>query len=235
MLSSPERPTRLRRVPARRGFTLAELVVALLLFSIVGGGILTLMMRQQRFYRSTADIIQLQGQLRQGGSVVPLDLRGMSTSDTTANGIVNGRAANYNADVYAKTNQSIDFRRVFGSSMLCAKLPATPSTIVIYPNTLDSTLVLTTWAATPQLGDSLLILDEGKMISTIDDRWRVYEVRSMATGKGNKGCPWKLAATSAAPADSSPLLYASDTVRVSYRIGLDRAIATGVQIGAPLR
>src|SRR3712207_6717642 len=112
MLSSPERPTRLRRVPARRGFTLAELVVALLLFSIVGGGILTLMMRQQRFYRSTADIIQLQGQLRQGGSVMPLDLRGMSTSDTTANGIVLGRATNYNADIYARSDKRSEERRV---------------------------------------------------------------------------------------------------------------------------
>jgi len=214
----------------RRGFTLPEMLIALVLFSLVGGGIITLVMRQQRFYRSTAEVIKVQGQLRQGGSGLPLDLRGISTSDTTANGITSfARAVNYNTDVYSRTEASIDFRRVFGSSVICAK-PAV-NVITIYPTALDAVPILTTWANQPQVGDSVLVLDEGKMLSTVDDRWRVYEVRTVAVAKGNKGCPWK----SAVPLDSAPLLYAADTVRNSYRIGLGENHHQYVHVGAPVR
>jgi type II secretory pathway pseudopilin PulG len=221
-------PTRLRRAPARPGFTLGEMLIAIVLFSLVGGSILSLMMRQQRFHRSTTEVIRLQGQLRQASSVLPLDLRGISTADTTANGIgVGARATNYNADIYARTGTSIDVRRIFGSSLICAK-PAT-NTITIYPSALDSVPVLTAWAATPVVGDSLVVLDEGKLIGVEDDSWRVYEVRIVAAAKGSKGCPWKTAT------DPGAVLYPADTIRTSYRIGLDQNLAPHVRVGAPLR
>jgi hypothetical protein len=204
------------------------MVVALLLFSLVGGGILTLVMRQQRFYRSTAEIIKVQGQLRQGASVLPLDLRGVSTSDT----MVNGAATKYNADIYGKSDWYIEFRRVFGSSMICAKRSAAPlDTITLYPKSLGSTAALTSWAATPVLGDSILILDDGSMIGTGDDRWQAYEVRAVTPVTGAKGCPYKFVTST----DSTPLLEMSDTVRASYKIALDRGLSPTVMIGNPVR
>jgi len=221
-MTSRQQPPR-----SRWGFTLTEMIIALVLFSLVGGSILSLMMRQQRFQRATAEVIKLQGQLRKGASALPLDLRGISTADTTANGIAAAKAANYNTDIYSRSETSIDFRRTFGSSAICAKPAAT--TITIYPTALDAVPILTAWAYSPVVGDSILVLDEGRLLSTEDDVWRVYEVRAVASAKGVKGCPWKTAA------DPSPMLDAADTVRVSYRIGLDQALAANVQIGAPLR
>jgi hypothetical protein len=211
------------------------MLIAFVLFSLVGGGILMLVTRQQRFYRSTAEVIKVQGQLRQGGSMVPLDLRGISTADTTANTLAGTK---YNTDIYARNETSIDFRRIFGGSAICSK-PAL-NTIMVYPTALDSVPVLTAWAFTPVVGDSLVVLDEGRMMSGDDDVWRVYEVRTVAAAKGNKGCPWKVASTSltswtTGAADSALLLYASDTVRNSYRIGLDQNLAANVRVGAPLR
>jgi hypothetical protein len=217
----------------RRGFTLGEMIVALPLFSLVGGAIMSLVVRQQRFYRSTAEVIKLQGQLRQGGALIPLDLRGISTSDTTSNGLAAGKAVNYNTDIYARTDWSIEFRRIFGSSAICARRTAAPlDTIRIFPNALAAVPTLTTWAAMPQVGDSLLVLDEGQSMSVVDDdTWQVYEVRGVHAVNGNDGCPWK----GKVVGDDSPLLTAADNVRNSYKVVLDRPVSQWVRVGAVVR
>jgi prepilin-type N-terminal cleavage/methylation domain-containing protein len=216
----------------RRGFTLAEMTVALLLFSLVGGAILSLVMRQQRFYRSTAELIKQQGQLRQGGSVLPLDLRGISTADTSSNGIgADGKALNYNTDIYSRNDWSIEFRRIFGSSLVCARRTVAPlDTITIFPTKLTDVPTLTTWTTIPELGDSLLVLDEGRSLSVVDDdTWQVYEVRRVEAVTGADGCPWKV------PADSSPLLREADNVRNSFKVALDRPLSNWVRVGSVVR
>src|SRR2546429_6633629 len=70
----------IRRAPSRRaGFTLIELVIAMVLMSLVGGAIVKLLLRQQRFYNSTSDLIQTRQQIRQAAAMVPSDLRGISS------------------------------------------------------------------------------------------------------------------------------------------------------------
>jgi len=217
-----------RHATSRRGFTIAEMVVALLLFSLVGGGIMSLVMRQQRFYRSTAEIIQLQAQLRQGGSVLPLELRGISTGDMTANSV--GTANN--ADIYRKGDWYIEFRRFFGASMICAKRGAAPlDTLTLLPKQTDSAASLSAWGIPPVVGDSILVLDEGKLIGTMDDIWVAYEVRGLTEVSGLDGCPWKTAG------DNSPVLWLADTARKSYKLALDRELPVNstILLGAPLR
>ncbi|MDQ3950382.1 MAG: hypothetical protein M3282_08545 [Gemmatimonadota bacterium] len=221
----------------RRGFTLGEMVVALLLFSLVGGAILTLVMRQQRFYRSTAEIIKLQGQLRQGASVLPLDLRTISTSDTLVNDQVVSPGTKYNADIYSRNDWSIEFRRVFGSSMICAKRAAAPlDTITLFPKATNTIDALSSWGIPPVEGDSILILDERSLVGEGDDRWVAYEVKAVAPVVGAKGCPWKVFPPSV-PVDSTPLLYVADTVRQSYKVAISPALAANskIMVGAPVR
>jgi prepilin-type N-terminal cleavage/methylation domain-containing protein len=235
------RPTPAAAAP-RRGFTLAELVVALLLFSLVGGSILTLVMRQQRFYRSTADVIKLQGQLRQGASILPVDLRGISTSDTLLNQIVNGVETKYNADIYSKNDWSLEFRRTFGGSMICHRRASTApptDTIRILPTSTARIPVLTSWAATPVVGDSILVLDDWTMVGPGDDRWVAYEIKAVAPVSGAHGCPWKQLDTDAIVAgnqfDSTPVLYQADNARNSYKITLNSEISPTIIVGAPVR
>jgi prepilin-type N-terminal cleavage/methylation domain-containing protein len=239
-LISPKPTTRPVAPPsrrgARRGFTLAELVVALMLFSMLAGGILTVVMRQQRFYRSAADIIKVKSQLREGTAVLPLDLRGISTSDTLSN---SGGTA-LNADIYSRSDYALEFRRTFGGSLICRLRTVLPyDTITIYPKSTGRVAAITSWAATPEAGDSLLVLDDYTMVGHGDDRWVAYEVKAVTPVTGGKGCPWKTPATnsgpSTTPADSTSLLYASDTTRTSYKITLDRNISQTVIIGAPVR
>lgn len=231
MIPTQRHSTRAPSASARKGFTLAELIVAMVLFSLVGGGILTVVMRQQRFYRSTAEIIQQQGQLRQGGSVLPLDLRMVSTSDT----LVNSVGTANNADIYSRNDWSLEFRRTFGSSLICAMRTATATdTIVLYPKVLDDVAAVSSWGIAPVEGDSVLILDDWTMLGPGDDRWRAYEVKSVTAVKGIKGCPWK----GKTAGDNTPLLNLSDTARFSYEIalgGTNANLSGSIINGAPVR
>src|SRR5213596_3798938 len=87
------------------GFTLIELVIAMVLMSLVGGAIVKLLLQQQRFYNSTSDLIQTRQQIRQAAAMLPSDLRGISS--------VGG-------DIYAMSDSALEFRSVFGSSVVCA-------------------------------------------------------------------------------------------------------------------
>jgi hypothetical protein len=119
---------------------------------------------------------------------------------------------------------------VFGSSMLCAKPAVGAMTITIFPTALDSVAVLSAFSHRPIPGDSLLVLDEGRLMSTIDDVWRAHELTGFAIVKGINGCPWKTAA------DPTPLLYPADTVRQSFRLAISPGInGFDVNVGATVR
>ena len=59
----------------RAGFTLVELVITLVLVSFVAGAIVKLLLRQQRFYNSTTELIQTRQQIRQAAAMLPSDTR----------------------------------------------------------------------------------------------------------------------------------------------------------------
>src|SRR5438094_6783273 len=88
----------------RAGFTLVELVITLVLVSFVAGAIVKLLLRQQRFYNSTTELIQTRQQIRQAAAMLPSDLRGISS---------------IGGDIYAVTDSSLEFRSVFGISIVC--------------------------------------------------------------------------------------------------------------------
>jgi prepilin-type N-terminal cleavage/methylation domain-containing protein len=213
---------------ARRfGFTLAELLVSLVLFGLVAGGILTMLQRQQRFYGSANALISMRSQLRQGLTVLPFDLRWVSTSDTN----VNSASTKNDADIYSRADDAIEFRQIIGTSVMCGKKATSPvDTVIILPQAL--TVVSTAFSMTPVVGDSILILDEGTMPGELDDRWRPYEITAFSTASGTNGCPF---VTSASLFGSGPLLSAADTGKSSYRLTLSPALSTTTGTDVPVR
>src|SRR2546425_12423247 len=102
-------------VPSRRaGFTLIELLIAMGLMSLVGGAIVSLLLRQQRFYNSTTELIQTRQQIRQAAAMLPSDLRGISSAG---------------GDISVMTDSALEFRSVFGSSVVCANIGGQTSTV----------------------------------------------------------------------------------------------------------
>src|SRR5438876_5228629 len=128
----------IHRAPSRRaGFTLIELVIAMVLMSLVGGAIVKLLLRQQRFYNSTTDLIQTRQQLRQAAAMLPSDFRGISS---------------IGGDISFMTDSALEFRSVFGSSVVCANIGGVLSTV---PRVLATGATMTNWATIPVVGDSL--------------------------------------------------------------------------------
>ena len=145
---------------ARAGATLAELLVVLVILGIVGGVIMRVIVRQQRFYASAAEITSTRTDLRDLATVLPTDLRGISSSG---------------GDIYAMSDSAIDFRLPVGTSTIC-QLGVGLTSVVIPPATLASRSGVTSWISAPQSGDSVLIYDEGATSGTADDVWRLYRI-----------------------------------------------------------
>lgn len=167
VITRSSRPTLGR---SRPGFTLAEMLVVMFLLTIVGGSLMGVLSRQQRFYRGVSDLGDLRSQLRQAEAVMSSDIRGMSSVQN---------------DITTMSDSSIDFRYTIGSSIVCTKAP---SIVTLPPTTLQSGNTLTTWVQQPAAGDSVWIFDEGnnKTAST-DDTWQGYKITAFVPTPG--ACP----------------------------------------------
>ena len=152
---------------ARRGLSLVEIMVALVLLGIVAPGIMTVVMRQQQFYRSATEVIDTRSQIRQAASVVPVDVRGVSS--------VGG-------DILNMSDSSLDVRGNIGSALVCSH---TPNSITIPPLNLANGRYFTTFLTRPKVNDVLLIFDE-LTPGNQDDDWVPYTIASIDSA--NSGC-----------------------------------------------
>src|SRR5687768_2714337 len=137
----------------RPGFSLVELIVILALSTVVMGGLTSVLVRQQRFYRGTADLIETRSQIRQAAGIIPSDLRGVST--------VGG-------DIISITDTSMVFRATIGQAVACVVVG---NEIVIPPLTLANKNTLASFAVTPQTGDTVFVYDDGPSAAAADDQW----------------------------------------------------------------
>ena len=149
MTHRPRSPSR-----SRCGFTLAEVMVVLVLIGIVAAGLLQVIMRQQRFYSDASDILELRGSMRQVVEILPRELRGLSAASN---------------DIREMTSSSIEFRSSLGSSVVCSGAPGS-TTITIPPVGLSAENGLTSWANLPEVGDSLLIYNDAQ------NSWQALEL-----------------------------------------------------------
>jgi prepilin-type N-terminal cleavage/methylation domain-containing protein len=159
----------------RAGFTLVELIVTMVLASLVAGAIALLLLRQQRFYNSTTELIQTRQQIRQAVAMLPSDLRGISSGG---------------GDIYVMTDSSLEFRSVFGTSVACA-VDGAGGWVSTVPLVLARRSAMTNWSMLPSVGDSVAVYDDGAITAQSDDSWIVAQITGVQvkTGGVNDGCP----------------------------------------------
>lgn len=149
----------------RPGFTLAELLVVMVLLGIIGGAIVSFLVRQQRFYNGVQSIIDTRRQIRQAAAMLPADLRGISS--------VGG-------DIYAMTDSSIDIRATTGTSVVCVT-NTTSKLLYLVPATLAKGVVMTSVYTTLAANDSIFVYDDGANTAVnTDDAWQRYGVSAVA-------------------------------------------------------
>ena len=211
LISSHRAPRRAAR--KHRGITLPEMMVVLVLLSLVVGGLMTVLVRQQRFYTGTSEIIQTKGSARQAIDILSSELRGISTG-------TRGGAPN-NVDIYAMSDSSITFRSQFGASVLCTIDP-TRTIVTLPPRTMAAQNALTSFLYDARAGDSVFVFDQGAQQGTADDRWwRVALARDPAVA----ACPVAPAGFTASAAEAAQ----------GIQIVLTGALAPTVMLGAPVR
>jgi len=194
----------------RAGFTLIELLISMVLTSLVAGAIVQLLLRQQRFYNSTGDLINTRQQIRQAAAMLPADLRGISS--------VGG-------DISVMSDSALEFRSVFGSSVVCANTLGKLSTV---PRVLSKGSTMTSWSRLPVVGDSLLVYNDSSSFAATDDAWTKHQITAVTSVTGNvaNGCP-----------SASGLTQAGDLTanNPSYQLTLSPAASSKVLVGSAIR
>ena len=91
----------------KRGFTLVELLIALMLMGIVSTAIYTLLVNNQRLYRQQTQTLAVNDNLRSAVAIVTSELRELDAADAVGSDIVN------------MAEDSITYRAMRGARWIC--------------------------------------------------------------------------------------------------------------------
>lgn len=151
-------------VTVRRGVTLVELIVALVVAGVVLALVASISVRQQRVYGDLADAAALSGQLREAAAILPIDLRGVGAGD-----IRNGEAR----------DTAIEIRSTIASAIVC---DTTTSGVVLAPTGPGAT-TFASFLTSIEAGDTAWIYSAR---GTLDD-WAPYRVSTVASAPPTAG------------------------------------------------
>ena len=195
-----------RRMAGRRGLTLVELMVAILLLAIVGGGIMRVMVKQQQYYTDATRTAGAKRELRLGASVLPAELRSISSSG---------------GDIMTMSESEMLTHAYIGSSIICKKGGAGNDEIWVPPLNLAHH-TLTSFVVRPQVGDTVFLFNENLLKGAQDDQWEVRSIAALDTDAGDcLGPPY------------TDLVQDAPKKRFWFR--LNAALPDSVKVGAVVR
>jgi len=154
---------------SRSGFTLAEVMVTLLILGIVGGAIFKVLVKQQQSYSDTRKQADMQREIRLTSSYLPGDLRSLSSSG---------------GDVLQMDEDKVSFLANIGSGIVCEK---TSTTHFAVPPLNASDVTTTNWHSVPLPGDSVFLYDDSATTGSEDDLWQRRDVQTVDQNAGY--CP----------------------------------------------
>lgn len=186
----------------RRGASLIELVVVIVLLAAIGSATMGIVIHQERFYRAQADAIDSRTTVRDAAALLQSELRALTPGD---------------GDLYSIGPAAIEFRATLAQSAICT-IASSRSQITIPPEHLASGAPLT-WVGTQlEAGDTLLVLATD---STLGDRWDRHVLTAAPSSVGS--CPVASGLTTSAAEASAALTLA-------LRPQLDSSIAPGTLV-----
>ena len=148
----------------RRGFTLVELLVALVLLGIVTTAIYRVLVNNQRMYQSQTQRIDLQQNIRAAATILPAEFRELNAFD---------------GDIKAMGADSIQIRAMRQFGVVCTAPVLNAGIVTGKFLVLRNEILMGSRAF--QTGDSVLVFDEGSEDNRNDDAWAVGRVTSVVT------------------------------------------------------
>lgn len=164
--------------PRRRGFTLVELTVALVMISLVGAVTFRLLLNSQRVSRGQHARVRVQDNVRTGAIIAANELREIgydSVPPSAAPELVGAFGSRASSDLVLAEPGRVWYRAMRGFGVTCA-VPTTARLALrraLYAGVRD-----------PQPGDSLTLFVEGDPALGSDDTW----VRAGVAGVGKGAC-----------------------------------------------
>jgi hypothetical protein len=93
----------------RRGASLMELIVVIVLLATIGSATMGVVIHQERFYRAQADAIDSRATVRDAASLLQSELRALTPLD---------------GDLYAIAPGAVEFRATLAQSAICTIAPS---------------------------------------------------------------------------------------------------------------
>ncbi|HEX8946479.1 MAG TPA: hypothetical protein VF785_25305 [Gemmatimonadaceae bacterium] len=94
----------MRSIAPRRGASIIEVVIAMVVAAVVLSLVTAISVRQQRLFTDLADAVALSGRLREAATILPIDLRGASIASR---------------DISEARDTSIELRATIASAVVC--------------------------------------------------------------------------------------------------------------------
>jgi prepilin-type N-terminal cleavage/methylation domain-containing protein len=175
----------------RRGFTMVELLVALVLMGIVSTAVYTLLTNNQRLYRQQTQRIELNDNLRSATAILPSDLRELNASDPAG------------SDIIEMTDSSITYKAMRNLYITCVQ--ANGGDIYLTPAMIGLRGVV------PEF-DSLLVFADRRTNIVSDDVWLHVNVTQVSTGNNCPGGQPSLRVS------VNPSIQGTDSVLAGYPV-----------------
>lgn len=147
-----------------KGFTLIEMLVAVVLMGIVSGSIYQLLINNQRVYREQSQRVEMNGNVRGAISVIQSELRELNAGDSLG------------SDILSMSATQITYKAMRNLYFLCDDPDIGSNRVSMFPSPsygLRAPSVST---------DSVVIYADNDTTTRTDDRWIHAKVRSTDTG-----------------------------------------------------
>jgi type II secretory pathway pseudopilin PulG len=188
-----------------RGITLVELAVVMVLIGLVGSMIGLTLVRQQRFYRGTTELLHARGGVRDAMELLSADIRGLSVSDT----------------VRLLADSAIEFFANVGSSVVCQQVGATGAGIPgVSPgrgNTLSAFLTQ------PDTGDIALFHTDS---TNGGSEWERHRINGLSARSLAVACP---------PSSDFARNIQMPSGTTGFLLELASPLSAHIGVGAPVR
>ena len=149
----------------RRGYTIIELLIALVLLGMVSAAIYKVLVNNQRLYLAQTQTIDLNQNMRAAATILPAEFRELDSPD---------------GDIQAMSATSITIRAMRLLGFVCLTPPLGGGigqlTLTIRKEPMYGT------RQTFNANDSLLIYWEGDPLSRADDQWLLGQIKTVVTG-----------------------------------------------------